>query len=82
SVSSSITYASGGFDAITLDNADITNQISSGTLAALVNQRDLVLTNAQAELDNLASTLSSALNACSNQGSASTPQRSLTGSTS
>lgn len=82
SVSSSITYASGGFDGITLDNADITNQISSGTLAALVNQRDLVLTNAQSELDNLASTLSSALNSCSNLGSASTPPSNLTGSTS
>lgn len=82
SVSSSVTYASGGFDAITLDNTDITNQVSSGKLAALVNQRDTVLTNAQSELDNLAATLSAALNSYCNQGTSSTPPNSLTGSTS
>ena len=81
SVSSSVTYASGGFDAITLDNTDITDQISSGSLAALINQRDDVLTDAQSELDNLASSLSSALNSYCNQGTASTPPNSLTGST-
>jgi len=82
SVSSTVTYASGGFDGIELDGADITGQITSGTLGALIDQRDTVLTDAQAELDTLASSLTSTLNAASNLGSASTPPNSLTGSTS
>jgi len=77
SVSSSTT-----FDAIDLDGTDLTDLVSSGKLAALVSQRDTVLSAAQDELDSLAQSLADAINACTNQGSATIPQNTLTGTTS
>ena len=79
-VSSSTTYPDGGIGAITVCGRDITGSVGSGTLAALVAQRDSVLPGVESELDTLASTLSTAFNTISNQGSASTPPQTLTGS--
>lgn len=72
---------SGGFDAIRVDGKDITAQVTSGTIAAAVAQRDEVLPAAQAELDVLAVTLADTLNAIHNQGTALPPPSNLTGST-
>jgi flagellar hook-associated protein 1 FlgK len=81
-LSASQTYASGSLDGITVDGKDITTQLSSGKLKALVDQRDTVLPNAQSELDKLAGTLASTLNTITNSGTTSPPPSSLTGTTS
>ncbi len=81
-ITASTTYSGGGIGGITICGKDVTNSLGSGKLAALVAQRDSVLPGVQSELDSLASTLSSAFNTISNQGSASPPPQTLTGSTS
>jgi flagellar hook-associated protein 1 FlgK len=79
SLSTGVTYGGGGIDGIYLGGEDITGQIKSGSLKALIDMRDTDLPNAQAELDNLAATLSATLNGIANQGSAVPPPGSLTG---
>lgn len=69
------------FDAITVNGKDITSQLGSGTLGALVEQRDSVLPAAQAELDELATALIATLNSIHNAGSSLPPPSTLTGST-
>jgi flagellar hook-associated protein 1 FlgK len=69
------------FEAITVNGKDITAQLGSGTLGALVEQRDSVLTAAQAELDELATALIATLNSIHNAGSSLPPPSTLTGST-
>jgi flagellar hook-associated protein 1 FlgK len=84
SVSSSTVYSStgtSGFDGITVSGTDITDQITSGKIGALIDQRDTVWPDVQSELDNLASTLATTINSISNLGSADPPPNSLTGST-
>jgi flagellar hook-associated protein 1 FlgK len=81
-VTSSTTYASGGFSGITVNGVDITSQITSGKIAALVTLRDDTLPAAQSQLDELAQQLTSSLNAVSNQGTSVPPPTSLTGTTS
>lgn len=68
-----------GFDAISVDGTDITAHIKSGEIGALIDLRDDVLPAAQAELDELATELSDALNAEHNQGTALPPPSALTG---
>jgi len=68
-----------GFSGIMVNGVDVTQQIKSGSIAALVNVRDTALPNAQAQLDQLATTLADSLNAVSNQGTALPPPSSLTG---
>jgi flagellar hook-associated protein 1 len=83
-VASSTTYTEGsssGFSGITVDGTDITSQITSGDIGALIEQRDDTLPAAQSELDELASSLISTLNTVSNQGTASPAPSSLTGTT-
>lgn len=80
SVTSSAAYP-GGLSGITVDGTDITAQIKSGSIAALIDQRDNVLTDAQSELDQLAVALADSLNAISNASTASPPPNSLTGAT-
>jgi flagellar hook-associated protein 1 FlgK len=70
-----------GFDAISVDGTDITSQIKSGSIGALVDMRDDTLTAAQSELDELATELAGSLNAVHNQGTALPPPNSLTGTT-
>jgi len=68
-----------GIDGINADGVDITKSISSGSLHALISQRDTELPNAQASLDNLAQSLTSTLNTLNNQGASATAPQVLTG---
>jgi flagellar hook-associated protein 1 FlgK len=82
-VTSSTTYSAAppsGFSGITVNGIDITSQLGSGSLAALVGLRDTTLPGAQTQLDTLAAQLASALNAVSSQGTALPPPSTLTGS--
>ncbi|POR51892.1 flagellar hook-associated protein FlgK [Bosea psychrotolerans] len=67
------------FDGITVDGKDITAEITSGTVGALIAQRDTELPAAQAELDALATGLIETLNSVHNAGSSSPPPTTLTG---
>lgn len=58
---------------------DITTEITSGRLKALIDMRDTELPNLQSELDNLARTLTDEINAVHNTGTAYPPPSSLTG---
>ncbi|MDQ0470702.1 flagellar hook-associated protein FlgK [Labrys wisconsinensis] len=73
--------ASSGISAVTVDGTDITGQIRSGDIGALITQRDSVLPAAQDQLDTLAQGLIGALNAAHNQGTAVPAPTSLTGTT-
>jgi flagellar hook-associated protein 1 FlgK len=73
------TSGSSGLSGISVDGTDITAEIKSGSIAALIQQRDTTLPAAQDALDQLAVQLASALNAVSNTGTASPPPNSLTG---
>lgn len=74
--------SSSGFSAITVNGVDITSQITSGKIGALVTLRDNTLPAAQSQLDQLAQKLSSALNAVSNNAASVPPPASLTGTAS
>lgn len=80
-VSSDTSWSDGDFDAITLNGVDITASLKTGSLKALVDQRDTVLPDLQATLDTLASSLIDSFNSLYNQGSSNPPVNSLTGST-
>ncbi len=77
-VAESTTYP-GGFNGIMVNGVDVTSQITSGKIGALVTLRDTTLPNAQAQLDQFAKQLSASLNAVSNQGTVMPPPSSLTG---
>jgi flagellar hook-associated protein 1 FlgK len=80
-VSSDMSYPSGGIDGITAAGTDITTLTSTGKIAALVQQRDQELPAAQSSLDYLAQQFSAGMNAISNLGSATPPPSSLTSAT-
>ncbi len=69
----------GGISGIILGSTDITGQISSGKLAALIQQRDTELPNAQNSLNSLAQSLSSTLNNIYGLSAGSPPPSSITG---
>ncbi|WP_420965261.1 flagellar hook-associated protein FlgK [Bradyrhizobium sp. B120] len=82
SVTASTTCSAGsssGFSGITVNGVDITSQISSGKVSALIALRDQTLPAAQLQLDELAQQLTSSVNAVSNQGTSVPPPTSLTG---
>jgi flagellar hook-associated protein 1 FlgK len=84
SVTADTTYnpsSSTGFSGIMLNGVDVTSQITSGKIGALVDLRDTELPNAQSQLDELATTLTNTLNAVSNQGTSLPPPATLTGTT-
>ncbi|MBI1203235.1 MAG: flagellar hook-associated protein FlgK [Rhodopseudomonas sp.] len=84
SVSASTSYSassSAGLSGIMVDGTDITSQIKSGSIAGLVEQRDVTLPAAQDELDQLAVQLAATLNGISNSGTSDPPPSSLTGTT-
>lgn len=85
SVTASTTYSAGssssGFSAITVNGTDITSQITSGSIGALITLRDDTLPDAQSQLDELANSLSSSLNAVSNAQTTLPAPSSLTGTT-
>jgi flagellar hook-associated protein 1 FlgK len=69
------------FSGITVDGKDITAEVGSGQVGALIAQRDSVLPAAQAELDELATGLIDTLNSIHNAGTSLPPPSTLTGST-
>lgn len=71
--------AATSFDDITLDGRNVTNQLSGGTIGALVDLRDETIPARQEELDALAGALADSLNAVLNTGTSFPPQNSLTG---
>jgi flagellar hook-associated protein 1 FlgK len=82
SVTQGTTYSAtppSGFAGITVNGVDITSQITSGSIGALVNLRDTVLPGAQSQLDQLATQLESSLNAVSNEGTSVPAPTTLTG---
>jgi flagellar hook-associated protein 1 FlgK len=81
-VTSTTSYSSGGFSGITVNGVDVTSQISSGKVGALITLRDKTLPAAQDQLDQLAQQLKSSLNEVSNQGTSLPPPAKLTGSAS
>jgi flagellar hook-associated protein 1 FlgK len=84
SVTAATTYdpaSTGGFSAITVNGVDVTSQIKSGDIGALISLRDSVLPAAQAQLDQLATQLADSLNAVHNQGTSVPPPSTLTGAT-
>lgn len=66
---------------ITVSGKDVTDQIGSGTIGALLTLRDETLPEVQDELDTLASGLISALNAVAATGSSVPAPETLTGTT-
>jgi flagellar hook-associated protein 1 len=82
SVSQSTAYSAtppSGFAGITVNGQDITSQITSGSIGALISLRDTVLPGAQSQLDQLATRLESSLNAVHNQGTSLPAPATLTG---
>ncbi|MBR1220949.1 flagellar hook-associated protein FlgK [Bradyrhizobium sp. U87765 SZCCT0131] len=82
SVTAGTTYSTtppSGFGGIMLNGQDITSQIKSGSIGALINLRDNVLPGAQAQLDQLATSLQSSVNAVHNAGTSVPPPATLTG---
>ncbi|MDH5749631.1 MAG: flagellar hook-associated protein FlgK, partial [Rhodospirillales bacterium] len=79
-----VTFAEGDFSNITVtlgnSNFDITNDIRDGSLKALIDMRDDILTNLQSQLDELAGALRDTLNQIHNRGSAYPGLQSMTGS--
>jgi flagellar hook-associated protein 1 len=69
-VSAENTYASTDFNAIFAGMRDITNTIRSGKLAALVELRDKILPDSQAQLDELARNMMEEVNQIHNRGTA------------
>ncbi|MGJ4944860.1 flagellar hook-associated protein FlgK [Bradyrhizobium sp. HKCCYLS1011] len=78
-VTASTSYSSGGFSGITVNGVDITSQITSGKIGALVTLRDQTLPAEQSQLDQLATQLKSAFNAVTNGASSVPAPSSLTG---
>lgn len=81
-VTASTSYSSGGFSGITVNGVDITSQITSGKVGALITLRDKTLPAEQTQLDQLANQLKSALNSVTNGASAVPAPTSLTGTAS
>lgn len=85
-VTAATTYSAGssssGFSAITVNGVDVTGQITSGSVGALITLRDTTLPAAQTQLDQLATQLKAAVNAVSNQGTSVPPPTALTGTAS
>lgn len=70
------------FSGITVNGVDITSQITSGKIGALVTLRDTTLPAEQTQLDQLATKLKSALNSVSNGATSVPAPTSMTGTTS
>jgi flagellar hook-associated protein 1 FlgK len=77
-LSVSATYP-GAIDGIQLDGVDITTEIKGGKVGALIKMRDTTLPNLNAELDTLANTVFTQINAVHNDGAAFPPPNTLNG---
>lgn len=71
--------ASTSFGGIMVDGTDISSQINSGSVGALITLRDKTLPAVQSQLDQLAVQLKSSLNAITNGASSVPAPNSLTG---
>lgn len=81
-VTASDSYASGNFNTITVGVRDITNSLRDGQLKGLVNLRDSILPNMQAQADALSSSLQQQINQIHNRGTSfPTTVNSVTGDT-
>ena len=69
----------GGIGGIDVNGADITSSINGGKIAGLIEVRDTLLPDLQAEIDLLSETLRDVINELHNQGSGLQPANSLTG---
>lgn len=63
-----LTAAAGDFNPINANGNDLAQNVRSGELAALIEQRDSILPNLQAELDELAQSLKTEVNRVHNRG--------------
>jgi len=79
--STSTAAANTVFDPVTVDGKDITAEIASGNIGALIQQRDVTLPAVQDELDSLASTFSDTVNAVYNTMTSNPPPSTLSGTT-
>lgn len=79
-MSASVTYPGNGISPITVNGVDITGDIQSGQLKALIDMRDSVLPGLGDQLDVLAGVLRDELDGLHNDGSAVPPANTLTGS--
>ena len=78
-LSPDITYADGGISAIESGSIDITTSITSGELHGIIEARDTILPNLQAEIDLLTQMLRDEVNALHNAGTSVPPPNTLTG---
>jgi flagellar hook-associated protein 1 FlgK len=74
-----VTYPS-GIDGIAVNGTDITNEVGSGKIAALVELRDTTLPNFTAEINQLAVNLRDEVNRIHNQGTGVPAAKTLTSS--
>jgi flagellar hook-associated protein 1 FlgK len=79
SMAATLTYP-GGITGIELAGTDITSEIESGRLGALIAMRDDTLPDMTAEIDKLATTLRDEVNRIHNEGSGLPAATTLTGS--
>ncbi len=78
-LSPDISYPGVGIAPILLNGTDVTSTIQSGELKGLIDARDSVLPNIQAEIDNLSQVLRDQINLLHNSGSGLPPANTLTG---
>ena len=78
SLSASVSYPS-GIDGIDINSTDITANITGGRIKGLIEMRDTILPNLQAELDRLAQSLRDQVNQLHNTGAGYPPANTLTG---
>lgn len=81
-VTAATTYSAtppSGFSGITVNGVDVTSQITSGSIGALITLRDNTLPASQSQLDQLAQQLETSLNTVHNEGTAVPPPSTLTG---
>ena len=77
--SATISYPSAGVSPILLNGTDVTSTIQSGEIRGLIDARDTVLPNIQAEIDNLSLVLRDQINILHNAGAGLPPANTLTG---
>ncbi len=78
-LSPDITYAGGGIAAIESNSIDITESIASGELYGIIQARDTILPDLQAEIDLLTQMLRDEVNALHNAGTSVPAPDTLTG---
>lgn len=79
SLQAAVTYP-GSIDGITVNGQDITDEIGSGKIAALIELRDTTLPNFTSEIDQLATNLRDEVNKIHNQGTGLPAAKTLTSS--